>query len=271
MFNFLLKKNSKYNEKYGISSSDYRKLSSYPSGHYENLSVKFKGKDILFSNPFWFLHSLEEIFVDEVYLFNKSDEDVLILDCGANIGLSSIYFKSIFKNAKIIAFEPDQKIFGQLQKNINTFGIENDVQLINAAAWINEDDLTFFSEGSLGGKILNENNNHPNNTIVKSIRLRNYIENKKIFFLKIDIEGAEYTVLNDIKNHLNNIENLFIEFHNTIDEENTLSEILSWIDKAGFKYYIKEAWNNLPRPFTQENHGGGFHMQLNIFCFRTHD
>ena len=271
MFKSLFKKETNYNEKYGIKFSDYKKLSSFPSDYYSNSAVIFKGKKISFSNPFWFLHSLEEIFVDEVYLFDRSDDELLILDCGANIGLSIIYLHQLFKNAKIIGFEPDRKVFQQLELNIKEFGIEDNVELINAASWIDNEDLTFFSEGSLGGKIIDGDDLHPNNIIVKAVRLKNYVENNRIFFLKMDIEGAEYSVLKDIKDSLYNVENLFIEFHNTIDEDNTLAEILAWVDKAGFKYYIKEAWNNLPRPFTQKNIGGGFHMQLNIFCFRKHD
>jgi len=243
-------------------------MSKYSSDTYLKGNVNLFNKNILFSNPFWLLHSLEEIFVDEVYLFEKSDNEVLILDCGANIGLSMIYLKKLFKNAKFIAFEPDKKIFQQLETNIKTFEINQDVELINAAVWINADDLTFFSEGSLGGKIINQDDHHPNNTVVKAVRLKDYIINKPVFFLKIDIEGAEYTVLKDIKDDLKNVENLFIEFHNTIDEKDTLSEILLWVSEAGFKYYIKEAWDNMPHPFTQVNIGGGFHMQLNIFCFR---
>jgi FkbM family methyltransferase len=39
-----------------------------------------------------------------------------IIDAGANIGLSIIYFKKKYPNSKIVAFEPDKLIFNILKK-----------------------------------------------------------------------------------------------------------------------------------------------------------
>ena len=44
--------------------------------------------------------------------------------------------------------------------------------------------------------------------------------------LKIDIEGAEFEVLDDCKNHLNNIENIFIEYHSSNKKPQQLHDIL---------------------------------------------
>lgn len=231
----------------------------------KSLEILLDGKPTRFSAPFWLLHSLDEIFVDEVYCFQSSNEAVEIIDCGANIGLSSIYLKKIFPKANITAIEPDKRVFEQLQYNINVRNLSN-VNLVNAAAWIDNQPLSFVSDGGLGGKLSGENSE--NTTTVKAIRLKDLLlEKKNIFFLKMDIEGAEYEVLKDIQSELQSVENLFIEFHAGFNEKNNLAEILSWIDNAGFKYYIKEAWNNMPNPLTKK-YKGGYHLQLNIFCFR---
>src|SRR5690606_23201571 len=47
---------------------------------------------------------------------NKSD--VIVLDCGANIGLVTVQFKKSFPGYKIISLEPEKNNFNQLQKNI---------------------------------------------------------------------------------------------------------------------------------------------------------
>lgn len=257
-----------YDSNLGINFKDYYSLSQFTPHNQIDLTVNFNNKPISFSNPYWFLHSLEEIFVDEVYKFTSENLPRKIIDCGANVGLSIIYLKRIFPNSNIIAIEADKKIYNQLSTNIKNFGFK-DITLINATAWIDNSGCTFAVDGGLGGHIQNENSLEE--TIhVKSVRLLELITSQ-IFFLKMDIEGAEYEVIKDIKDKLYLIENLFIEFHVKHDEENHLDEILRWVKEAGFLYYIKEAWSVMDYPFTKKlsNKAGWFHTQLNIFCYRN--
>lgn len=260
----LIKNLFHYDSRLGISYSEFSKLSNYKIADINEMEVTFHDRKIQFSSPFWFLHSLTEIFVDEVYRFDKSNEPHLILDCGANIGLSAIYLKYIFPNAKIVSFEPDKNVFSQLKKNLGNFKLD-DIELKNTAVWIENGSVNFEADQGVGGKINDKTATSQN---VEAIRLKDYITDKNIFFLKMDIEGAEYKVLQDIENELKNIENVFIEFHAEIGEKNELVNILEIIQNAGFDYYIKDAWDNMKHPFTKRN-SGGFHMQLNIFCYRT--
>ena len=81
----------------------------------------------------------KEIFQKEIYrLPNKQREKIknnkqsVILDCGAFLGLSTIYFRKEFQNSKIISFEPNPNIFPLLEENIYGNGINN-VELVNKA------------------------------------------------------------------------------------------------------------------------------------------
>lgn len=260
---YSIEKRNDYQKKLGISVRDLNLLKKVKLSYQKDTTLKLFGNPVIFSAPFWFLHSLKEIFIDEVYQFTASKEKLQIIDCGANIGLSVIYLKKLFPNASITAIEPDKKVFSQLEYNLSNFDFTN-VELFNAAAWINYEPISFESDGGLGGKITDKADT---STFVNTVRLKDLLRNQIIFFLKMDIEGAEYEVLKDIKEELKNVENLFVEFHTGFGEKNKLAEILSWIDEAGFKYYIKEAWNNMPNPFVG-TYKGGYHMQLNIFCFR---
>lgn len=255
----------KTNSKIKISYSDYRYLSKFRMGEYKNASIKLDGASIQFSSPFWFKHSLQEIFVDEVYKFKGSQDKVKIIDCGANVGLSIYYLKRLFPNAQIIGFEPDENVFKQLEFNIKSLNL-SDIQLRKEATWINDEVLSFFSEGSVGGKIIDAGLESDNKIQVKATRLKNLLQDK-IFFLKIDIEGAEFEVLEDCKDSLHNVENLFIEVHCTDNQCPDLVKLLDIITKAGFIFYIKEAWNNVSNPFMYQTKKGYF-LQLNIFCVR---
>ncbi len=248
----------------GISFFNYLKIMRYKKKHFGEYNILFLNKKIKFSSPFWFLHSLEEIYIDQIYKFDPSNEPKNIIDCGANIGLSVIYLKKLFPNSNITAFEPDKKIFSHLEHNIDNFNFSN-VNLFNSAVWINNNKINFHSEGSVGGRI--SDNQEKRDNEIGTIRLRDFILKERIFFLKIDIEGAEYEVLKDCKEYLSNIDNLFIEYHKRINDSETLHEILTWIIDAGFTIYIKEAWNNMSVPFTKKI-DGYYQIQLNIFCFR---
>ena len=59
------------------------------------------GKMIELTDPFWYLHCYREIFGDQVYRFIANRQDPLIIDCGANIGMSVIYFKYLYPDARI--------------------------------------------------------------------------------------------------------------------------------------------------------------------------
>jgi predicted O-methyltransferase YrrM len=53
----------------------------------------------------------------KIYRFNSLITKPLILDCGANVGVSVLYFKRLYPDAEIIAFEPDEDVFAILKQN----------------------------------------------------------------------------------------------------------------------------------------------------------
>lgn len=220
------------------------------------------GKDIEITNFFWYRHGLNEIFLEQSYQFNSNKVNPIILDCGANTGLSVIFFKRLYPQAKITAFEADAEIANILQSNLHNFGYD-DVTIIPKAVWTENTTLEFKSDGSVGGQIVQGGEN---TVKIEAIRLKEYL-NTEVDFLKIDIEGVEYEVLKDCSENLVNVHNLFIEYHSFLKEEQMLDQILLMLKKAGFKYYIKEAWNNMPIPFV-DNQKSHYDLQLNIFAYR---
>ena len=222
------------------------------------------GKTFFFVSPAELMHGLKEIFIEEVYKQNLSPNPYII-DCGANIGLSVIYMKKIFPEAKIIAFEPDEKNFSLLQKNIKSFGFTN-VQALKEAVWIENTTLQFAGEGSMSSKIHSEVSD--NTVVVKAIRLKDYVD-RPIDFLKIDIEGAEYQVVMDIADQLHQVNNMFLEYHGSFSQNSELNQIFRLLTEKGFSYYVKEATSIYDHPFDRmKKENINYDVQLNIFCFR---
>lgn len=213
-----------------------------------------------------YLHGIKEIFLEGVYK-QELPENAYIIDCGAHIGLSVIYLKSICPSASIVCFEPDTKNFDLLEKNISSHHLEK-VEIKKEAVWTENTHLNFIQDGNMGSKI--GDNNSSNAASVKAIRLKDYL-NKKVDFLKMDIEGAEYEVLKDISGSLENINKMFIEYHGTFEQNIELLEILDLVSKAGFKFYIKEAASILDQPFLPKTALTDYDLQLNIFCTKWVD
>lgn len=227
-------------------------------------AYKYDGRNIYYASPIELLHTLREIFVHEIYKA-QLPQNAFIVDCGANIGLGVLYFKEHHPKAEILAFEPDESNYLLLAENVKSFELEN-VTIRKEAVWIADTELSFHSDGSMGAKI---ELNSATGKKVKAIRLKSAL-NRKIDFLKIDIEGAEYEVIKDLQDALINVDNMFLEYHGSFEQNSQLTELFNILTAAGFNYYIKEAANIYDNPFLAQaiNKRTDFDVQLNIFCFR---
>ena len=225
----------------------------------------YKGKKIFYNSPTEFLHTLKEIFVEEIYQVSLPP-NAYIIDCGSNIGLSVIYLKEKFPDSEIVAFEPDNNNYALLLKNIESLDLQN-VSVRKEAVWIKEEELSFSNEGTMGSKI--DTGAISATQKVKAIRLKTFLE-RKVHFLKIDIEGAEYKVIKDIAENLANVDYLFLEYHGQFEQNNELTDIFTILQQSGLHYYIKEAAqiysSPLLAPTTKKS--SIYDIQLNIFCFR---
>ena len=223
-------------------------------------SIKLKIPDCLS-----FIWQYKEIFVDEGYKFLTNSSDPVIYDCGANIGVSCIYFSRSYPSSKIKAFEADPNIVKVLRENMDRNKVKN-IEIIDKAVWINNAGIEISLEGADGASIYSKNNV----TKVSSVRLKDLIEEEiKIDMLKIDIEGAEYDVLLDCRNSLRNIENIFIEYHSFENSNQRLSEILEILETNNFRYFIKPV-NDRSVPFVNRVNKSNPNMdlQLNIYAYK---
>ena len=254
-------------KKVGLSSLQVRRLKNLPEKAYN--STRFLGHSISFYNRNELLHSVNEIFINEIYKTSfPPGSSPVIIDCGANIGLSVIYFKTAYPNCTLIAYEPDQKNYDLLQANISSMQLGN-IQVRKEAVWTENKDLHFRSEGTTASRIDSSDSIQESELVnVRAIRFREVL-NSRVDMLKMDIEGAEYEVLKDIEDKLHLVEILFLEYHGTFQENNKLTEMLGILTRNKFQFYIKEAHNVYDQPFHNHSSNATYDIQLNIFCFKT--
>ncbi|MBU3926250.1 MAG: FkbM family methyltransferase [Bacteroidetes bacterium] len=132
-----------------------------------------------------------QVLFNNSYQIELKEKPGVIIDLGANIGLSSIYYLNKYPECKVIAVEPDKSNYNLLIKN--TTGYSNFIAY-NKGIW-NKNVLLRINDNNNGhwGFSVYESNAGSSET-VESITLDQMItENNisKIDLLKIDIEGSE--------------------------------------------------------------------------------
>src|SRR3989338_3208429 len=188
----------------------------------------------------------EEIFYRNEYFFKSFNNRPMIFDCGANIGLATVFFKWLYPESIIYAFEPDPETFILLKKNVRQNKLKN-VHLFNTAISNVNVKIDFFIDSKNPGSLIMSSRRErmPKDLItVDSITLSSFIQDKKIQridFLKIDIEGAEEEAIQDLSNkdQLKKLNKMVIEYHHKISGyKSNLSRFVRYFEKNGFEYQI---------------------------------
>ena len=222
-----------------------------------------------------FLGTYQWIFLDQIYAFRADNPAPTIVDCGANTGLSILYFKHLYPQARIIAFEADPKLFRILEENIRGNGF-TDVELINKAVWNKETTLTFLPDGADAGRVADAAGPtpaHPGNggaVQVPAIRLRDYLTDRTVDLLKMDIEGAEVEVLNDCPDVLKNVKAVCLEFHSYVNKTQGLGDMIKLFEDRGFRSQVGPPVLCSKSPLMKLNIDPATNtdMQLHLFFYR---
>ncbi len=230
---------------------------------YTPTTIAYRGMRLAVTDMLSVAWQIKEFFGDERMKFQANTERPLIIDCGANVGVSILYYRSIFPHAQVVCFEPDAQVFACLEANLAENGI-TDVQCRKEVVWVHDQGVRFGSEGADGGSILRETNA----AVLPSIRLRDMlVEHASIDLLKIDIEGAECDVLLDCDMELARVRNLYVEYHSFPDRPQQLHALLGLLQRAGFRYYIERIGVHHKHPFAGLEQAE-MDMQLDIHAVR---
>lgn len=180
-----------------------------------------------------FYHQAVQIFKSELYGFTTHKSDPVIIDCGAHIGLASIYFAKKYPRSKIFAFEADPVIAKMLRHNMESLGYTH-VNVHSKAVWVNEDGVNFNKTGDDSGCV----SGAPaiNDIQIPSIRLRSLLSEQHVDLLKMDIEGAEFDVIKDCRDILNNAKRVIVEIHRLDQDFGSLGDLIKVFERNNFQY-----------------------------------
>ena len=183
-----------------------------------------------------------EIFARQQYYFDSMDEQPRIFDCGANVGVATLYFKWLYPEARISAFEAEPNTFSLLQKNIQQNHLSH-VEIHNCALLDKNGTVPFFLDPRTPGSLLMSTNQarlSGQRIEVQSRKLSDFIH-EPVDCLKLDIEGAEQCVLSELirSGKIQLVRRLVVEYHHRIGNQHScLADFLKDLEESGFEYQI---------------------------------
>ena len=217
-------------------------------------STKIGKYTITYNNLKEFHILKSEIFGNNCYDIELDTDRPYIINVGAYIGISTIYFKNMYPNSKILAFEPNPYAREILEKNIFIndlkditvlpFAIDSSERkrnlFIDTSENIWQSTASFFQD-SWNGKYHNDTS-----VEVETRKLSTYLKDTTVDLLKLDIEGMETKVLKEAKGGLKNVKNILVEYH-PIEKEN-LKKLLNLLTSSNFKISFYKDGKEMKNP-----------------------
>ena len=195
-----------------------------------------------------FCPQFEEIFVKRGLDFQAATSSPRILDCGANIGAASLYFKRRYPGARITAYEADPELYAMTKRNLERNGVA-DVEVVHAALWTSTGRVTFRAEGSDSGMIDGLSGALDGKGLsVPSLRMREVLERERVDLLKLDIEGAEAAVLIDCEPALDRVNAIVMDVHEFDPHDRQSPRVFECLSRAGFVYAVDDLVGQPWRP-----------------------
>ena len=160
--------------------------------------------------------------------------DPWIIDAGANVGLSTLYIKSRFPNARVVALEPDRDNVEQMRWHLANNGC-GDVRVVEAALWPERTRLRFVGAGESlpsWGLRVEPGEDGPVAALSPMDLIREHGIDQ-VDLLKLDVEGSEFPLFSapDAATWLARVRSIIAEFHPEFGNTYRIVEVLI---RAGF-------------------------------------
>ena len=224
-----------------------RKIHKYGLDNFKTEFVYVQGNKIFLDEEDCLQLSVNEVIEPvETKLFNdiiKNGE--ILLDVGANIGYFTLLMAKLSgPSGKVFSFEPEDKNFKILEKNVKINNYHNVVLEKKGVSDRNGINKFFLSSKNTGMHSLQKIRDDVKEVKIDVIRLDDYFSAldlaEKISLIKIDVEGAEFQVLNGMKTILKNKNlKLLIEFipEHLKKHGTNPGDVLKILEDNNFKIY----------------------------------
>lgn len=160
-----------------------------------------------------------EIFFKEIYALpgRQTGPIKTVVDLGANVGLSALYFLHQYPKAQVICVEPEASNFKMLTKNLRPEIARGTVKALQVAAMAQDGFVSFApAEAKYNSRVMQDGDEKNIPAVsMPSLMERNGINH--IDILKVDVEGAEKYIFSGNIDWLQKVDNVLIELHSDKD------------------------------------------------------
>lgn len=157
----------------------------------------------------------------------------LIVDLGANVGLSCLYWLTTYRRAHVIAFEAHPAHAVQCRVNLAHNRFEKRVTLYTAAAGA-QNGQAWISDAGAASCLSNDAGNGHQTDIVDIFPL---LSGRRIDILKVDIEGSEYELLDDPRFGDLDVRAIVLEWHHRDDRPEGHEWCCQRLNNLGFRLF----------------------------------
>lgn len=177
-------------------------------------------------------------FIYQASLYSKGNK--ALIDIGVNYGIFSICLANYFD--KIYSFEASKILFNKIQSSIKINDLKNIYLFNNAVSNRVGENVFFDSDFAYGGaKIISNKKSNKKTERVKTTTIDNEVtETFDAVFFKVDVEGAEYQVMEGFKKCLERHKNKKI--YGVIEFNNSHLSNDFGVDPYKFFSYLKESF-----------------------------
>lgn len=208
---------------------------------------------------------------DKLYLLEDIlKKDDYVIDCGSNIGVYPFYISNIIKErGKVYCIEPDPRNIETLKKNLTL--LRSQYSFDQVAIHDTDKEINFLMKSASNLGHIHYNNQEFSKkakqlsdselTNVKGITLntflkKNNIDLSKIKLIRMDIEGSESEVIDQIYDNHKEFKNLNILFENHPEfysqKNKDFKQILLNLVNVGYRIkYVVSAGEPKPKQFKQ--------------------
>lgn len=175
------------------------------------------------------IQGVREVWLDQAYRLPFDLPPTVVIDLGANIGLTSLFFAQNYGSDAVVAVEPDSSNARLARANLSRNGVSGEV--VEAAVGARDGSARFqvARESNLGRL----SGIGPEVPVVSMPSLLARTPDGFADLVKVDIEGAEEQVLSGDLGWLDRIGSMIVEFH---PDRVDYSRLVGVVEQAGFRY-----------------------------------